>query len=122
MKRQQTDSTDDTPIEVQNQKPLIASVPAVVTGGREAVPLRQAPSFISPSALDTIKKKLQDAGAPGAVGMPDLNGSKVPDSGSSEKLKEGNGDGNLSDSSSDSDDGESGPTKEDCILQFKVLF
>jgi transcription elongation regulator 1 len=122
LKKQQTDSTNDTSTEVQNQKPLVASVPSVVTGGREAVPLRQTPSLISSSALDTIKKKLQDAGTPGAVGISDMNGSNGPDGASSEKPKEGNGDGNVSDSSSDSDDGESGPTKEDCILQFKVMF
>lgn len=122
LKKQQMETTNDTPTELQNQKPLASSVPAVLTGGSEAVPLRQAPSLISPSALDTIKKKLQDAGTPGAVAISDLNGSKVLDGASSEKPKEGNGDGNMSDSSSDSDDGESGPTKEDCILQFKVLF
>jgi transcription elongation regulator 1 len=122
LEKQQMNSTNDMSTEVQNQKPLVASVPSVVTGGREAVPLRQTPSLISPSALDTIKKKLQDAGTPGAVGMSDLNGSKGPDSASSDKPKEGNGDGNVSDSLSDSDDGESGPTKEDCILQFKVIF
>ncbi|KAF3327975.1 pre-mRNA-processing protein 40C isoform X4 [Carex littledalei] len=121
LKKQQMETTNDTPTEVQNQKPLVTSVPAVLTGGSEAVPLRQAPSLISPSALDTIKKKLQDAGTPGAVGISDLNGSKLPDGASSEKPKEGNGDGNVSDSSSDSDDGESGPTKEDCILQFKEM-
>ncbi|KAJ4784305.1 Pre-mRNA-processing protein 40C [Rhynchospora pubera] len=121
LKKQQMDSANDNTTELQNQKPLVSNLPAVLTGGREAVPLRQAPSLISSSALDTIKKKLQDAGTPGAVGISDLNGSKIPDGASADKPKEGNGDGNVSDSSSDSDDGESGSTKEDCLLQFKEM-
>jgi hypothetical protein len=37
-----------------------------------------------------------------------------------EKSKDNNGDGNMSDSSSDSDE-EHGSSKEDCIRQFKVV-
>lgn len=83
-----------------------------------------------------IKKKLQDSGAP-ATSSPvhssgpiasELNGSRVIEptvkglqsENSKDKLKDTNGDGNMSDSSSDSEDVDSGPTKEECIIQFKV--
>jgi hypothetical protein len=59
----------------------------------------------------------------------ELNGSKPADaalkgqqvSNNGEKSKDNNGDANMSDSSSDSDDEERGPSKEDCIRQFKVV-
>ncbi|KAF0930238.1 hypothetical protein E2562_030880 [Oryza meyeriana var. granulata] len=110
--------------------------PAVQTGGRDSLPLRQTVASASPSALDLIKKKLQDAGAssvPSALATPssasELNGSKATDaapkgqqvSTSSEKSKDNSGDVNMSDSSSDSDDEEHGPSKEDCIRQFKEM-
>jgi transcription elongation regulator 1 len=110
--------------------------PAIQTGGRDSLPLRQTVASASPSALDLIKKKLQDAGAssaPSPLATPsaasELNGSKPADaapkgqqaSSNGEKSKDNNGDGNISDSSSDSDDEERGPSKEDCIRQFKVI-
>jgi transcription elongation regulator 1 len=49
-----------------------------------------------------------------------LKGQQVTNNG--EKSKNNNGDVNMSDSSSDSDDEEHGPSKEDCIRQFKVFF
>ena len=116
--------------------PVNLSVPAVNTGGREAMALRTSGATASSSALDMVKKKLQDAGMPvtssplPASSVPvisDLNGLGPVESiakgqqseNSKEKLKDANGDGNMSDSSSDSDV-DSGPTKEECIIQFKV--
>ncbi|CAL4917233.1 unnamed protein product [Urochloa decumbens] len=114
-----------------------ASTPAIQTGGRDSLPLRQTVAPASPSALDLIKKKLQDAGASSAPSplattssaASELNGSKAADaalkgqqvSNNGEKSKDNNGDVNMSDSSSDSDDEEHGPSKEDCIRQFKEM-
>lgn len=115
--------------------PITLSAPAVSTGGRDATPLRTAVPG-SASALDAIKKKLQESGAPstspahssGPMAL-ELNGSRVVEptvkglqsENSKDKIKDANGDGNMSDSSSDSEDVDSGPTKEECIIQFKVL-
>jgi transcription elongation regulator 1 len=113
------------------------STPAILTGGRDSLPLRQTVAPASTSALDLIKKKLQDAGA-FSVSSPlatpsstasELNGSKPADgapkgqqgSNNGEKSKDNNGNENLSDSSSDSDDEERGPSKDDCIREFKVI-
>lgn len=113
------------------------STPAIQTGGRDSLPLRQAVASASPSALDLIKKKLQDAGA-SSLSSPlatpsstasELNGSKPADGApkgqqgsiNGEKPKDNNGNGNMSDSSSDSDDEEHGPSKEDCIREFKEM-
>ncbi|KAJ9709550.1 hypothetical protein PVL29_001162 [Vitis rotundifolia] len=117
--------------------PIALSAPAVTTGGRDATPLRTSAVPGSASALDMIKKKLQDSGAP-ATSSPvhssgpiasELNGSRVIEptvkglqsENSKDKLKDTNGDGNMSDSSSDSEDVDSGPTKEECIIQFKEM-
>ncbi|KAL6883761.1 hypothetical protein ACP4OV_011175 [Aristida adscensionis] len=112
------------------------STPAIQTGGRDSLPLRQTVAPASPSALDLIKKKLQDAGAsssPSPLATPsstsELNGSKPADAASKgqqvsnngEKSKDNNGDENMSASSSDSDDEDHGPSKEDCIRQFKEM-
>ncbi|KAL6640918.1 hypothetical protein ACP70R_019099 [Stipagrostis hirtigluma subsp. patula] len=113
------------------------STPAIQTGGRDSLPLRQTVAPASPSALDLIKKKLQDAGAssaPSPLATPssatsELNGSKPADAASKgqqvsnngEKSKDNNGDENMSGSSSESDDEEHGPSKEDCIRQFKEM-
>lgn len=121
--------------------PISLSAPAVNTGGRDATALRTT-SVVPSSALDLIKKKLQDPGAPATsspvstssgVAAPELNGGsravvdgsvkgQQSENNSKDKLKDANGDdGNLSDSSSDSEDVDSGPTKEECIIQFKVF-
>lgn len=115
------------------------STPAINTGGRDAMALRPSGVQASSSALDMIKKKLQDSGAP-VVSSPvpapsgmagsESNGSRAVEAitkgqhseNSKDKLKDANGDINLSDSSSDSEDADSGPTKEECIIQFKVQF
>ncbi|WRX16612.1 WW domain - like 2 [Theobroma cacao] len=117
--------------------PISLSAPAVSTGGRDAMPLRTSVVPGSSSALDLIKKKLQDSGVPSSSSssvpvMPvtaaqELNGSRAVDvkglqsENSKDKLKDANGDGNISDSSSDSEDTDSGPSKEECIMQFKEM-
>ncbi|XP_055802640.1 pre-mRNA-processing protein 40C isoform X2 [Solanum dulcamara] len=118
--------------------PISLSIPAVSTGGRDATTLR--PSLVpGSSALDLVKKKLMDSGAPPAISSPspassgvissEVNGSKALESttrapqkeNSKEKSKEANDNGNMSESSSDSEDDERVPTKEDCIIQFKEM-
>lgn len=115
------------------------SAPALNTGGRDSAALRTltAAGAGSSAALDLIKKKLQDSGIPASSTMTsstglassDVNGSGVAEStfrglqseNSKDKPKENDGDGNLSDLSSDSEDMDSGPTKEECIIQFKEM-
>ncbi|KAK3021869.1 hypothetical protein RJ639_047791 [Escallonia herrerae] len=143
-KKQDGDLLKEQPMSVPNTNiltekgsaPFSLSTPAVNTGGRDATALRTSAVQGSSSALDMIKKKLQDSGDPvtsaqvpgpsGAVAS-DLNGSRAVEGGvkgpqidnSKDKLKNVNIDGNLSDSSSDSEDADSRPTKEECIIQFK---
>ncbi|XP_071693256.1 pre-mRNA-processing protein 40C [Rutidosis leptorrhynchoides] len=124
--------------------PVSLSAPAINTGGRDAISpatLNVPVSSSSSSALDLIKKKLQDstasatdlphANSGGAV-LPELNGSvvtvdQVGKGGShsengKDKMKDDNkADGNLSNSSSDSEDVDSGPTKEERAIQFKEM-
>lgn len=119
--------------------PITLSTPAINTGGRDATVLRSPVVVGSSSALDLIKKKLQDSGVPPATSpstaLPgsvssELNGLKLVDTtvkdpqneNSKEKPKDANGESNLSDSSSDSEDDDNGPSKEECIIQFKVSF
>ncbi|XVE85507.1 hypothetical protein DITRI_Ditri17bG0096300 [Diplodiscus trichospermus] len=111
------------------------SAPAVNTGGRDAMPLRTSVAPGSSSALDLIKKKLQESGVPSSSPVPvtagtaaqELNGSRAVDfkglqsENSKDKLKDANGDGSISDSSSDSEDTDSGPSKEEFIMQFKEM-
>lgn len=113
------------------------NAPAVNTGGRDATPLRSFSASGSSSALDLIKKKLQDSGVPVAsspapvssgMAASELNGSRASEAAAKgsqgennkDKLQNPNGGGNASDSSSDSDDEDNMPTKEECIVQFKV--
>ncbi|XP_051129506.1 pre-mRNA-processing protein 40C isoform X2 [Andrographis paniculata] len=112
------------------------STPAATTGGRDATAFKSTSATGSSSALDLIKKKLQDSGMPDSTSTGpalsgtmavELNGSK-PTEGTikgiqneSNKHKDTNGDGDLSNSSSDSEDEDGGPTKEECILQFKEM-
>ncbi|CAA7399258.1 unnamed protein product [Spirodela intermedia] len=109
---------------------------AVQTGGRDMASSRTVP-LISSSALDLIKRKLQDASAPvtssllpsSAPELTELSGPGVADAtvkgqqseNSKDKIKDANGDANISESSSDSDDEDNGPTKEECIIQFKEM-
>ncbi|KAF5450039.1 hypothetical protein F2P56_030420 [Juglans regia] len=118
--------------------PISLNAPAISTGGRDAMALKALAVPGSSSALDMIKKKLQDSGspitsspnpAPSGIAASELNGSRAVDTtvkglqseDSRDKLKDANGDGNMSDSSSDSEDADSGPTKEECIIQFKEM-
>lgn len=112
------------------------NAPAINTGGRDAAAFRSTSSQGSSSALDLIKKKLQDSGTPitpSSIPAPSVqtgsesNGSKAPEStkglqseNSKDKQKDSNGDANISDTSSDSEDEDKGPSKEDRINQFKV--
>ncbi|KAJ3682288.1 hypothetical protein LUZ60_014861 [Juncus effusus] len=124
LKKQESETKTETPqTETPQQNPTVSIAPgvtpAVLTAGREAIPLRQTPALISPSALDTIKKKLQDAPGPPDSNTPE---GKTEDK---DKPKDGNnegGNGNESESESDSESDESGVSrKEDCINQFKEM-
>ncbi|KAJ7954515.1 Pre-mRNA-processing protein 40C [Quillaja saponaria] len=114
------------------------NAPAISTGGRDAITLRSSGVQGSSSALDLIKKKLQDSGTPvtpSPVSLPsgttasELNGSRVAEptakglqsENSKDRIKDANGDGNMSDTSSDSEDADSGPSKEECITKFKEM-
>ncbi|XP_020525339.1 pre-mRNA-processing protein 40C [Amborella trichopoda] len=115
------------------------SAPAINTGGREAMTFKSATAPVSSSALDLIKKKLQDSGMPvtssalpSSTPVPttsDANGQRVVDTtvkgqqseNSKDKLKVAQEVGHVSDSSSDSEDVDSGPTKEECVIQFKEM-
>ena len=117
--------------------PVSLNAPAINTGGRDAMALRPATAHGSSSALDLIKRKLQESGSPvtsspgpvqSGMAASESNGSRAVEAttkaqqseNSKDKLKDANGDGNVTDSSSDSEDADSGPTKEECIIQFKV--
>lgn len=144
-KKQDLESTKEQSISVPNavavtekgSAPIILSAPAVNTGGRDATPLRSPSVPGSTSALDMIKRKLQDSGAPATpspasslqgAGVLELNGSKTLENAGNgtqvennkEKHKDDNGDDPMSDSSSDSEDVDIRPSKEECIIQFKV--
>lgn len=104
------------------------NAPAISNGGRDATSLRTT-NFPGSSALDLVKKKLHDSGVPvSSTTTSEANGGKaieVTPSGESGngmgKVKDAPGAGDLSDSSSDSENEESGPSKEECTKQFKVL-
>lgn len=114
--------------------PVSLSTPAASTGGRDAISVRSSSVSGSSSALDLIKKKLQDSGIPdssspasalsSSVGL-EQNGSKPAEATTrglqNDNNRDKNGDADTSNSSSDSEDEDGGPTKEECILQFKVL-
>lgn len=138
--KEQSISVPDTiNLTEKESAPVSLSAPAVNTGGRDASALRSPGVPGSSSALDMIKRKLQDPGAPaisssvsslsvvvvselngsGAVEAAVVNGTKIENS--KDKNKDANGDGSISDSSSDSEDVDSGPTKEECIIQFKEM-
>lgn len=118
--------------------PITLSAPAINTGGRDATALRSTGVLGPSSALDLIKKKLQDSGAlptvsPSAASSgalsSEINGSKIveepvkgPESeNGKDKPIDTNGENNLSDSFSDSEDEDRGPTKEECEIQFKEM-
>ncbi|KAA8532296.1 hypothetical protein F0562_032329 [Nyssa sinensis] len=138
LKEQSMSVTNTNVLTEKGSAPISLSTPAVNTGGRDATALRAPGLPGSSSALDLIKKKLQDPGAPASSSpvsglsgpaASELNGSRPVEAtvkgsqseNSKDKLKDGNGVGNMSDSSSDSEDVDSGPTKEECIIQFKEM-
>lgn len=110
------------------------NVPAAITGGREAT----GHKAVANSALDLIKKKLQDSGAPvtvspatgttlgvatavNGVAPADVsNGKGLGVEGAKEKLHKG--DHASSDESSESDEEDPEPTKEQKVDEFKVSF
>ena len=110
------------------------NVPAAITGGREAV----GHKIVSNSALDLIKKKLQDSGAPvtvsptigtspgvatavkSAASVDVSNGKGLGVEGAKEKPHRG--DHACSDESSESEDEDLELTKERKVYEFKVGF
>ncbi|KAL2329116.1 hypothetical protein Fmac_022543 [Flemingia macrophylla] len=145
-KKQDGDVTKDHLMSVPNTNVLsdrgsglvTLNAPAINTGGRDAAALKPSNLQTSSSALDLIKKKLQDSGTPVAsssISAPSVqtgsesNGSKIVESttkglqvdNNKDKQKDTNGDANISDTSSDSEDEDSGPSKEECIIQFKEM-
>ncbi|XP_061342129.1 pre-mRNA-processing protein 40C [Gastrolobium bilobum] len=114
------------------------NAPDIKTGSRDAAALKPSSVQSSSSALDLIKKKLQDSGTPVAsssIPAPSVqtgsesNGSKAAEStakglqidNNKDKQKDANGDTNVSDTSSDSEEEDSGPSKEERITQFKEM-
>ncbi|KAL0368565.1 UNVERIFIED_CONTAM: Pre-processing protein 40C [Sesamum calycinum] len=110
------------------------STPAANTGGRDATAIRPS-SIPASSALDLIKRSCRilecltlGPSLSSAVAL-ELNGSKPMEAtikgllneNNKEKRKDANADGDVSNSSSDSEDEDGGPTKEECILQFKEM-
>lgn len=93
--------------------------------------VREAQKIVVPaassSALDLIKKKLQDSSTPGLVasdnaGSIDGNCNRgLAMEGAKEKAKDNHAEKSSSESSSDSDDEERGPTKDECVTQFKEM-
>ncbi|KAF7827442.1 pre-mRNA-processing protein 40C isoform X1 [Senna tora] len=145
-KKQDGDATKENLMSVSNANVLsergsgmvTLNAPAINTGGRDAAAFRSSSSQGSSSALDLIKKKLQDSGTPvtpSSIPVPSVqtgsesNGSKAPESiakslqseNSKDKQKDSNGDAIISDTSSDSEDEEKGPSKEERIIQFKEM-
>lgn len=134
LKAQSVSVTNNNIVTEKGSDPVSLSTPAANTGGRDAIPVRSSSVSGSSSALDLIKKKLQDSGIPdssspgpalsGSVAL-ELNGSKPMEATTkglqNDNNRDKNGDGDMSNSSSDSEDEDGGPTKEECILQFKVL-
>ncbi|XP_074328518.1 pre-mRNA-processing protein 40C isoform X2 [Apium graveolens] len=145
-KKQDLESIKEQSIAVPNavavtekgSSPIILSAPAVNTGGRDATPLRSPGVPGSSSALDMIKRKLQDSGAPATLApassfqgsvVSELNESKTLENAGNgtqvennkDKHKDDNGDDPMSDSSSDSEDIDIRPSKEECIIRFKAM-
>ncbi|GJT68914.1 pre-mRNA-processing protein 40C isoform X1 [Tanacetum coccineum] len=117
--------------------PISFSAPVINTCGRDAISPAVSGVPVSSSALDLIKKKLQDSTTPATSShtaptgpvSSELNGSAPVDQAGKgshsengkDKEKDENADGNLSNSSSDSEDVDSGPTNEDRAAQFKEM-
>ena len=140
-KNQESGSTEGSATQLQDAStqgdkvsaPSNIAAPAAQIGAHDSMALRSSGAPVSSSALDMVKKKLQEAGtpmtSPHSTSVPatsDANGLKATEAVAKgvinkDKSKDANGEGNMSDSSSESDDEESGPSKEECIIQFKVI-
>ena len=113
----------------------IVSAPALSSGSGDAMTLKGLSTPGPSSALDLVKRKLQDSGAQvtsfptsassGSATLP-INGTKAVETTvkglQSDSGKEKQRDcevGNLSDLSSGSDDEDRGPPKEDCVRHVK---
>ncbi|KAL2641453.1 hypothetical protein R1flu_009040 [Riccia fluitans] len=107
------------------------NIPAAAAGGREAIGHK---GLAANSALDLIKKKLQDPGAPTAssplspgigvttvISQSHLDSAAGRGENAKEKSKGNHVDTVTSDSSSESDEEEPGPTKEERVTQFKEM-
>ncbi|MCO5606517.1 hypothetical protein L7F22_060705 [Adiantum nelumboides] len=112
-------------VKINSEKGTVSfslTAPSIVSLTQKPAPLTTSGS----SALDLIKKKLQDSVAPG-LGVSDNAASvdgnanrALSTESSKEKAKDNHAMNSSSESSSDSDD-ERGPTKEECVLQFKEM-
>ncbi|XP_064975820.1 pre-mRNA-processing protein 40C-like isoform X1 [Musa acuminata AAA Group] len=140
-KNQESGSTEGSATQLQDAStqgdkvstPANIAAPAAQIGAHDSMALRSSGAPVSSSALDMVKKKLQEAGtpmtSPHSTSVPatsDANGLKATEAVAKgvinkDKSKDANGEGNMSDSSSESDDEESGPSKEECIIQFKEM-
>ncbi|RWW06319.1 hypothetical protein GW17_00030361 [Ensete ventricosum] len=140
-KNQESGSTEGSATQLQDAStqgdkvsaPTSIAVPAAQIGAHDSMALRSSGAPVLSSALDMVKKKLQEAGtpmtSPHSTSVPatsDANGLKATETVAKgvvnkDKAKDANGEGNMSDSSSDSDDEESGPSKDECIIQFKEM-
>ncbi|KAK1304643.1 Pre-mRNA-processing protein 40C [Acorus calamus] len=138
-KKQDADSAKANATSAQQLNLGSLDAPAVITGGRDAVSLRSSVAPMSSSQVELVKKKLHDASTPvtsspvPASSAPltsiDLNDPKAVEptlkgqhsENSKERPKDAGGDGNVSESSSDADDVDSGPKKDDYIFQFKEM-
>ncbi|KAI5072388.1 hypothetical protein GOP47_0012996 [Adiantum capillus-veneris] len=119
-------STNSQHAKVNSEKGTVSFSLTVPSAG--SLTQKPAPSTTTgSSALDLIKKKLQDSVAPGLVasdnaGSADGNSNRtLPTESSKEKGKDLHAEKSSSESSSDSDDEERGPTKEECVSQFKEM-
>ena len=137
LKEQSTSVPNAATLTEKGSAPISLSAPAINTGGRDAISPAVSGVPVSSSALDLIKKKLQDSTAPATSAhtaptgpiSSELNGSAPVDQAGKgshsengkDKVKDENADGNLSNSSSDSEDLDSGPSSEDRAAQFKVF-
>ncbi|CAN8258729.1 unnamed protein product [Cochlearia groenlandica] len=117
----------DITVKVSDQ--LSLNAPAISNGGRDSTSLRTT-NFPGSSALDLVKKKLHDSGLPlSSTTTSEANGGKaieavtpsIESGNGTGKVKDVPGAGDLYDSSSDSEDEDSGPSKEECIKQFKEM-
>lgn len=117
-------STSSQHAKINPEKGTVSFSLAVSSTG--SLTQKPAPSTMTgSSALDLIKKKLQDS--PGLAscdnaGSVDGNTNRAlaTESGK-DKAKDSHAEKSSSESSSDSDDEERGPTKEECVTQFKEM-